>query len=100
MKWYGPVYPQVTLIFTGFVKVFVLLSALPVGPAQAHVKRFADVRPSDVARPIGDVLTDTTFVNLFLLSVFAIYTFFWLDRWFSRKALLAQLDERMKHFDS
>lgn len=61
--------------------------------------RRSTVDPSDAPRPIGDVLTEAIFVNLFLLSVFAIYAFFWLDRWVLRKTLLAQLNERMKRFD-
>jgi hypothetical protein len=99
MKLSGAIHSQVTLVMTRFIKVFVLLSALLACPAQAHVKWFVDVHPSDAPRPIGDVLTEKIFVNLFLLSVFAIYAFFWVDRWALRKALLAQLDERMKRFD-
>jgi hypothetical protein len=58
----------VTLVMTRFIKVFVLLSALLACPAQAHVKWFVDVHPSD-ARPIGDVLTETIFVNLFIIGL-------------------------------
>ena len=99
MKLYKAIHPQVNLVMNRFIRVFMLLSTLLACPAQAHVKWFVDVHPSDAPRPIGDVLTEPIFVSLFLLSVFAIYAFFWVDRWVLRKGLLAELDEQMKRLD-
>lgn len=100
MRLSGAMSPPVAQVVTGVIIVSVLLSIGLVSSAQGHVKWFVEVDPSDSPRPIGDVLTEPLFINLFLVSVVTVYAFFWVDRWALRTALFAQLDERMKRFDA
>lgn len=69
------------------------------GAAEAHVKWFAKTNSADMPRPIGEVLTEPAFVYLLLISLFAIYLFFFVDRLALRKGVMAVLDARLKTLD-
>ncbi len=79
--------------------VFAFASVFFSSAVFAHVKWFADTDAAETPRPIGEVLTQPAFVQLFLLSVVCIYSFFVIDRWALRKGVLATLDKHMKSFD-
>jgi hypothetical protein len=70
------------------------------GAAQAHVKWFADTNSADTPRPLGDVLTEPVFVCLLLVSLFAMYLFFLVDRMALRKGVMSVLDARLKKLDA
>jgi hypothetical protein len=75
-----------------------LLSAFAV-TVQAHVKWFFPYDVNKPPLPIGEVL-DGSFVNLFLASVAGIYLFFLVDRYAYKQGFFAELDQRLKHFDT
>src|SRR5262249_30279930 len=61
--------------------------------AHAHVKWFAEYDLNEPPLPIGDVLTGQ-FVYCFLVSVAAIYAFYWIDRYLYRKRILEDVLRR------
>jgi hypothetical protein len=68
--------------------------------AHAHVKWFAaSAIPSEMPRPIGDVLTEPVFIRLLLISLAAMYVFFLVDRLALRKGVMAELDARLRKLD-
>lgn len=74
----------------------VMLACLFVpASAHAHVKWFFPYDLTKPPLPVGDVITNHSFVWLFILSVFAIYAFFWIERLLYRKRVLADRLERL-----
>jgi hypothetical protein len=67
--------------------IAVLACAIWPSAAHAHTKWFAEYDLTQPPLPIGEVLTGQ-FVYLFLASVLAIYTFYWIDRYLYRKHIL------------
>jgi hypothetical protein len=74
--------------------------ALSIGTVEAHVKWFVKTNSADAPRPIGDVIAEPAFVRLLLISLFAMYVFFLVDRLALRKGVMAVLDARLKKLDS
>jgi len=73
--------------------------AVTTGPVEAHVKWFAKTDSADTPRAIGEVIAEPAFVRLLVISLFAIYVFFLVDRLALRKGVMAVLDARLKRFD-
>ena len=63
------------------------LHVVGTGPAQAHVKWFAEYDVTKPPLPIGGVI-DARFVYFFLASVVMIYAYFWVDRFVLRWRIL------------
>ena len=62
--------------------------------AQAHVKWFASYDLTKPPLPIGEVIT-TEFIYLYILSIFCIYMFFWIDRYLFRKNYLNGVADKL-----
>lgn len=69
-----------------FIALILPVALLPFS-AWAHIKWFAPYDLSKPPLPIGNVL-NTTFIYLYLLSIFCIYLFFFIDRYFYWKRFL------------
>jgi hypothetical protein len=73
--------------------------ALSTGTVEAHVKWFVKTNSADAPRPIGDVIAEPAFVRLLLISLFAMYVFFLVDRLALRKGVMAVQDARLRKLD-
>jgi hypothetical protein len=78
--------------------VFAALTALPSGPACAHVKWFADCEITKAPMPIGDVLSGA-FTSCLLVSAAVVFLFLLVDRYMYRHAFLAGVDRKLRTYD-
>lgn len=79
---------SVSLLIIALTSVFLAFSA------RAHVKWFAGYDLTEPPLSIGKVIT-TEFIYLYILSVFCIYVFFWIDRYLFRKNYLSGLASKL-----